>query len=221
MILIKNKLRRLYDVHIKRDQKRIVYYKYLDEGGESLRSNYNMGKDSIIIDAGGYHGDFAEIMTCKFNCRVDVFEPITQYAETIRTRFRSNDNINVVQAGLGASQKEDFINVEGVASTLFNGSSSSNTKEKIMIISAVDYIKSKNYSKIDLIKINIEGGEYELLNSLLEHPEIIRHIKYFQIQFHDFIPNAEEMRNEIQTRLSKTHRLMWNFPFIWESWEIK
>jgi len=221
MVRIKKVLRRIYDLYIKRDKKRIAYYKYIDEGGESLRVNYNLGRNSIVIDAGGYHGDFAETMICKFSCRVDVFEPVAQYAEMIRTRFASNGSINVVQAGLGASNKEEFICIEGVASTLFSSGSSSNPKEKIMITSAVDYIKSKKYSKIDLIKINIEGGEYELLNSLLEHPDIITHIKYFQIQFHDFIPGAIKMREDIQERLSITHKKMWDFPFIWESWELK
>ena len=64
-----------------------------------------------------------------------------------------------------------------------------------------------------------EGGEFELLNALLDRPDLIKKIKYFQIQFHDFVPDALKMRAEIQRRLSETHKVMWNFPFIWESWE--
>jgi len=31
----------------------------------------------------------------------------------------------------------------------------------------------------------------------------------------------KKKRTEIQKMLSKTDKLMWDFPFIWESWEIK
>ena len=71
------------------------------------------------------------------------------------------------------------------------------------------------------MKINIEGGEYELLASLLAQPEIVKKIHYFQIQFHDFVPDAQAMKSDIRRKLSETHKLMWDFPFIWESWELK
>jgi len=218
---IKRKLRKFYDLHIRRDQKRIAFYKYLDEGGELLRSNYPLGQDAIIIDAGGYIGDFAAEMAQKYDCRIDVFEPVERYVEKIRERFTSNSKVHVVQAGLGATEKEEFINIAGLGSSVFDDGNGEGAKERIKIISAVDYVRSKGYLAIDLMKINIEGGEYELLNSLLEHPDLIKRIRFFQIQFHDFVPDAQQMRNEIQKKLSKTHKLMWDFPFIWESWEIK
>ncbi len=218
---IKRRLRKLYAVYIKRDRKQISYFKYIEDGGELLRLDYPLNEDAIIIDAGGYIGDFVADMTQKFDCRVDVFEPVERYAEKIRERFFSNDKVHVMQVGLGGSGKEALITVEGLGSSVFDGSSDDERKEKIKIISTIDYIQSKGYQTIDLMKINIEGGEYELLDSLLDHPKLIKRIKYFQIQFHDFISDAQNRRTEIQKKLSKTHKQMWNYPFIWESWEIK
>jgi len=218
---LKRWLQKLYAVHVRHDQKAIAYYKYIEEGGELLRLDYPLEKNSIIIDAGGYIGDFADEITQKFDCKVDVFEPVASYAEKIRERFASNSKVHVIQAGLGGAEKEALITVEGLGSSVFDESADDESKEKIKIISTVDYIQSKEYQTIDLMKINIEGGEYELLDSLLDHPDLIRRIKYFQIQFHDFIPDAQNRRTEIQKKLSKTHKQMWNYPFIWESWEIK
>jgi len=221
MDVIKRKLRKWFDVYIKRDPKRIAFYKYLDKGGELLRYDYPLGTDALVIDAGGYIGDFTAEIIRVFNCRVDVFEPIAEYAEKIRERFESNVNVCVVQAGFGASEKEELINIEGLGSSVFGLNEGKCFREKIKIISAVNYIKSNDYLMIDLLKINIEGGEYELLSSLLNSSDLMKGIRYLQIQFHDFVPNAESMRDEIRKKLSETHKLMWDFPFIWESWEIQ
>ena len=221
LVLIQNKLRKFYGVHVKRDRKQIAYHDYLEKGGEALRLDYPLGEDALVIDAGGYHGDFAADMICKYDCKVDVFEPVERYAEKIRNRFLFNSKVNVVKAGLGASEKDEYITIAGLGSSVFEGDLGDSDKEKIRIISAVDYILSKDYSVIGLMKINIEGGEYELLQSLFERPDLVKRIRFFQIQFHDFVPGAQNMRAEIRKKLSETHNLMWDFPFIWESWGVK
>ena len=96
-----------------------------------------------------------------------MFEPVERYAAKIRNRFSSNSKVKVIQAGLGASEKDEYINITGLGSSVFDGGDGGGVKEKISIISAVDYIQLKGYSVISLIKINIEGGEYELLQSIL------------------------------------------------------
>jgi FkbM family methyltransferase len=217
---IKRWLKKLY-AYVRCDRKAIAYQMYIDAGGESLRLDYPLEEDSIVIDAGGYVGDFAADVTKKFDCRVDIFEPVTEYAKKIRGRFSFNNKVRVIQAGLGAEEKEEFINIEGLGSSVFGDHIEEAPKEKVKIVSAVDYIESNGYLTIDLMKINIEGGEYELLFSLIEHPELINNIKYFQIQFHDFVPDSQDMRTQVHKQLSKTHKLMWNYPFIWESWERK
>ena len=221
MASLKKWLQKIYSVYVRRDEKTAAYYDYIEGGGEALRLDYPLTNSAIIIDVGGYVGDFAADMTAKFNCRIDVFEPVAQYAEKIRQRFLSNSNVQVIQAGLGATERGEVINIEGLGSSVFDESGGGESKEEIQIISAVEYIHSKAYSTIDLIKINIEGGEYELLNSLLEQPDLIKNIRYFQVQFHDFVPDAREKRAKIQQKLSETHKLMWDFPYIWESWELK
>jgi len=71
---------------------------------------------------------------------------------------------------------------------------------------------------INLIKINIEGGEYELLEKMIIS-NLIKRFDNIQIQFHRFIANAFTKRRLIQKGLSKTHYLTYNYPFIWENWK--
>ena len=68
--------------------------------------------------------------------------------------------------------------------------------------------------------MNIEGSEYELLEEIIESGNILK-ITHLQIQFHNFVENATEQRKNIRNKLKKTHTNIFNFPFIWERWDIK
>lgn len=69
--------------------------------------------------------------------------------------------------------------------------------------------------KFDLISINIEGGEYDLLERILQtSPHMMQSI---QVQFHDFVPNAGEKRDRILLLLEKNgYKKGYSFPFVWE-----
>lgn len=216
---MKDKLRKFYDVKVRRSSKRIEFYKFMEQGGEGLRLDYQLAESDIVFDIGGYVGHFARDIAAKFNCAVDVFEPIARYAEEARRCLAQNNKVNVVQAGLGATNKEVLISVAGLGSSVF--SDCQEETEEIKILSIIDYIEANHYDQIGLMKINVEGGEFEIFEALFAQPELLARIKYFQVQFHDFVPEALSRRVEIQQKLSETHTKMWDFPFIWESWEIK
>jgi hypothetical protein len=92
--------------------------------------------------------------------------------------------------------------------------------EEITLMSAADFIRDTGIQNIDLMKINIEGAEYDLLEHVIE-TGFIRCIKNIQVQFHDFVPNAEQRMKSIKTRLEHTHSLTYQYPFVWENWSIK
>lgn len=70
------------------------------------------------------------------------------------------------------------------------------------------------------MKINIEGGEYNLVKKLIDS-DLIEKIKYLQIQFHNFVENSEQKRQNLRFKLTRTHIEMWNYEFVWESWRLK
>ena len=77
---------------------------------------------------------------------------------------------------------------------------------------------NKKIDEIDLIKINIEGGEFELLERMFEQG-LVAKCKNIQIQFHDFFPEAKSLRQDIRERLKETHHLTYDYYFVWENWE--
>ncbi len=188
----------------------------LANGDKTLRLNYDLNEDSLVFDLGGYEGQWASDIFSKYLCKIFVFEPSKPYAANIKSRFSRNKFIQVFDFGLGQSEK---------VLKLYSSNDSSSVFKKhgiaydIEIRNATNFISSKGITKIDLIKINIEGGEYELLEDLIRS-EMIKNIKNIQVQFHDFVPNAFEKMKSIQNALQKTHSLTYQYEFVWENWVL-
>ena len=77
-----------------------------------------------------------------------------------------------------------------------------------------------NTAVSDLMKINIEGGEYPLLLHMASTNNLSL-VNQYQIQFHTFIKNASSMRKKIITSLSESHHRTWCYTFVWENWKKK
>ena len=83
-----------------------------------------------------------------------------------------------------------------------------------------DFLNEHNIRSVNLIKINIEGGEYDLLEHIIDSGEISI-FENIQVQFHDFVPHASERMLKIQKELIKTHYLTYQYEFVWENWKRK
>ncbi len=189
---------------------------FLDKGDELHRLNYPLTKDSIVLDVGGYIGDFASAIYCKYKCKIFVFEPIPQFANNIANKFSKNGDVIVFDSALSKFNSVSSISFEGDKSSLF----SKTNQLSIKLMSVTHFFNQHGISKVDLMKLNIEGGEYELLEEIIE-TGLINSIVNIQVQFHDFnIENAENRMKEIQDNLSKTHRLTYQYEFVWENWEL-
>ena len=147
-----------------------------DKGDITLRLNYDLNEKSTVVDLGGYKGDWAGQIFNKYNCNLIILEPVSEYYHQICAKF-TDKRIQVFNFGAGASDRIEHISIENDASSIFTEGT---TKEAIKIHDASVLFKDL---KIDLMKINIEGGEYELLDRLIETNKHID-IKNFQIQFH-------------------------------------
>jgi len=188
-----------------------------DKGDQTHRLNYELDENSIVFDVGGYKGDWTTSILQKYKSKIYIFEPVHEFYEIIQSRFKGNPNIQTFDYGLGAADGNLEISITKDSSSVFN---SEGTKEVINMQSAVKFIRDNNIDNVDLIKINIEGGEYDLLEDLAKH-DMLSTFKNIQVQFHRFIPDCIERRNEIRESLSKTHELTYDYEFIWENWKLK
>jgi FkbM family methyltransferase len=196
-------------------QRCIPWFK--DNGDRTLRLEYDLSDSSIVLDLGGYEGQWASDIFSMYCCCIHVFEPVEGFASKIEKRFAKNSKILVHRYGLSNLNKKSQIFIDGDSSSTFK---SDNDSEEINLVKAIDFIKEHHIHSVDLMKINIEGGEYDLLEHLLNNG-LIENITNIQVQFHDFVPNAENRMIKIQQELEKTHFLTYQYSFVWENWKRK
>ncbi len=192
---------------------------WADGGDYELRFNYDLNKESMVLDLGGYQGQWASDLFSRYRCNISVFEPVSGFAERISKRFVNNDQIDVFCFGLGGSSRTELIHLSADGSSLFDRSENPET-EKIKIIDVKDWVNEHGINKIDLIKINIEGGEFELLDRLIE-TGLIENIDNIQVQFHDISKESKSEMERIQRKLMETHKPTYQYEFVWENWVRK
>lgn len=215
--MIDKAFRRIRYVFFPTEHQRVLGKWYRDGGDYKLRFNYDLTAGSLVLDIGGYHGQWTSDIFARYCCRVFVFEPVRAFAESIRERFKGNQNIEVLPFGVGGTSRTESIAVCRDGSSIFR---SSCEREEIRIIDIADWLRSNAVATIDLMKINIEGGEYELLERLIE-TGLIRGVRNVQVQFHAIVKNADARMKQIQDRLRETHNLTYQYRFVWENWALK
>lgn len=190
---------------------------FKDEGDKTLRVEYDLSEDAVVFDLGGYEGQWTSDVFARYCCLVHVFEPVQDYAKQIEKRFAKNRRVVLHQHGLASESCKVKIALNKDGSSTFK--SGAKTTEGILV-KAIDFLHDNEISQIDLMKINIEGGEYDLLEHLID-TKFVRNIRNIQVQFHDFVPNAEQRMLRIQKDLERTHSLTYQYRFVWENWRIK
>ena len=95
----------------------------------------------------------------------------------------------------------------------------SNLNLEIEKIDIIDFINSEKIDRIDLLKLNVEGEEYNILYRLIESNNIHK-INKFQIQYHSFVTGYVNKRNYINEFLkNNNYKQIYSYEFIWEEWE--
>lgn len=184
------------------------------KGDATLRLDYPLVGSSLVLDVGGFEGQWASDIYGRFACKVMVFEPVPKFAAGISHRFEMNPDIEVLAFGLGGQTRDAGFSVQGDRSSVFGHGAGATS---VHLVSAAELFRGQAIREVDLMKVNIEGGEYELLDHLISTGLIAR-IANLQVQFHDVIPDAAARRGAIISRLRGTHDCQWCYPFVWESW---
>ncbi|WP_298614853.1 FkbM family methyltransferase [uncultured Thermosynechococcus sp.] len=194
---------------------------FRDKGDSTLRLDYPLNADSIVLDVGGYKGDFSALIHEKFNCRIFIFEPVPTFYCICQKRFASNPKIITLNYGLSDTSKTSQIYISEDASSFYKRTPKTLGEVEVAELrDCTAVFKDLAIENVDLMKINIEGGEYDLLQKLIDST-LIEKIRYLQIQFHNFVENSKEKRQNLRSQLAKTHVEMWNYEFVWESWRLK
>jgi FkbM family methyltransferase len=189
------------------------------KGDETMRLDYPfITEQAFVMDLGGYKGGWASDIYAKYNCTIWIFEPFKDFAAGIKERFLKNSKIRVFDFGLGKSAEKQTLYIDDNSSSLYRQNNKSINKAEVVLKDINLFFNDNNIKQVDLMKINIEGGEYDVLDSLID-TGLVKNVKNIQVQFHDFVPDAKKRMRQIQENLNFTHFVTYQYEFVWENWQ--
>lgn len=189
---------------------------YRAGGNNQLVSRLPLSSVDVVIDAGAYEGGWADEILCRYGSQMFLFEPIPEFSSRLKDRYRNNDHVEVVNAALGAEAGRAEISLQADGSSI-HARSGASSSIFVDVVDIAAFLKSRVPSGAGCLKLNIEGSEYDVLERILSEG-LARAIKVILIQFHEIAADSAARRLRIQTALSETHALQFEYPFVWECW---
>jgi FkbM family methyltransferase len=123
----------------------------------------------VVVDIGGNLGFFSYHALCCDAKQVYCFEPSPECYNTIIKNYNM-PNLKVEELAVGSTNGDISFNVN-LNSSLSSSSFLIGENSRTITCKSVnlnDYVKENNIEKIDYLKIDCEGAEYEIIESLDE-----------------------------------------------------
>jgi FkbM family methyltransferase len=154
--------------------------------------------DSVIYSGGvGEDITFEQELIRRFGVKIHIFDPSPVAARTIA--LANSGGLLFRPVGLAASSAAKFSIGGGTASSTWLKAGGGTT---LPCTSLRREMEMNGHDSIDLLKIDIEGFEYEVLESCLaEHLRI----KQICVEFHDFFPEIPKAKTTLMIRSLQSH----------------
>lgn len=200
-----------------RAYKRMVKEFYAAHGRGTPDRYEGLDPGDVVLDVGGYMGDWAASMTKLYGVKVHCFEPHPRFIRLLEQRFAQREDVTVQGYAMGSAKgRLDLSDDENASSALVT--SAAVVTGEVRAVS--DVFEALNLNRVALVKMNIEGGEYDLLPAMIE-TGLMQRIDRLTVQFHRYSEAQEHQRDAIRKGLAQTHDCVWEYPFLWEEWVRK
>jgi FkbM family methyltransferase len=178
----------------------------------------DLDETSVVLDVGAYVGDWTEKISNRYGCQVYAFEPGLVNMSFARKRLKEHENVQLCAYGLGAEDATVHLTAAGPGSSIYDTKSPLGDAAEVSVRDVVGVLDELGLHEVDLIKINIEGAEFDLLDRLIDAGRLPS-IRQAMIQFHEFHPDAYRRRHRVRRALRETHEVVWDYPWVWELWQ--
>jgi len=169
---------------------------------------FSFYKKSAIVDIGAHFGFFS--LFANRNARKDSqiysFEPSTENFQRLKKNILDNkiENVRMFRCAIGSKDGAGkLIHRENPANSALEEimQSPSSSFEKVEIKTLETVIKENEIQKIDFLKMDCEGAEYAILETLSD--EIFSIIKTISLEFHDL--KSEKYTSEFILEILNKH----------------
>lgn len=157
-----------------------------------------INSDSIIVDLGSHVGQFSSEISEIFSCRCYAVEAMPSLCD----RIIETPLIKKFNYAISPENKPvTFCITENPEGNHIERGLEDNFLEKITVegISLENFLTTRQLERVDLLKVDIEGAEIEMFNSLSN--ETLCKIKQITVEFHDFKFPIHKQVEAIKRRL--------------------
>lgn len=185
----------------------------------------------VFLDIGGHHGAFSvivakELKDKNFNGKIFTFEPSAENREFIEKNLEVNNLskfTTIIPKGVSSytGRQNFYVSTDNSCNTLLEEEGDSSTS--IDVISIDDFCK--DFNRVDLIKMDIQGGEYNALIGAKE--TLLKHKPLILIEIMDYIETSKASKEFLRSLgytlkyLNKNSQLVEeNDPSIFVSWDV-
>ena len=149
-----------------------------------------LDENSVIYSAGvGHDISFEKALVSRFNVNIELFDPSPTAIQTMELDENRMKKIHFYQIGFaGKSGIVKFAapDMEQEGSFRVPGKNDASVEFQCRDLSSL--MKERVHTKIDLLKMDIEGFEYEVIDDILQKS---LDIKQICIEFHHFMPHIK------------------------------
>ena len=186
---------------------------------------HQKGEPLVMIDGGVHQGVFSDLaLFC--GAEVHGFEPNRYLATFLRTLYQNNSHFHFYESAIATENTtlsfldcgDDCVDSAGGGIVHFGGEFETLVKQSSHYeVSAIDFpqflkeLQAK--SRVNFIKLDIEGAEFEVLNALLDQG-LLSDVEYVMVETHERIfenPAAKitALTNKIQEKGLRNIYLDW------------
>ncbi|OWF50385.1 uncharacterized protein LOC110450446 [Mizuhopecten yessoensis] len=182
-------------------------------------SHAYLNSSSFMIEAGGHLGhDISEFNSRYHPGHYVVLEPVGNFFNVLREKFKDSPNIVLYNFGVDVNDGV-FQAGQGNDGTSIYKKGKDGFVLKIVAVSKLFEKLKVAEKKVDLVTLNCEGCEYAFLDFLLS-TDYIHQFRNIQYQSHRVPEICFPVKRFCwyQELLAKTHKLVFQHKFTWESW---
>lgn len=150
--------------------------KFLDSLERYYRDTIRQGSAVQLFDVGANKGEFAELLRARWGKggQIHVFEPVETLCAEMRGRFAGDTSVHINQVGISSTEGVQVLysDIEGSPLSSFLSRDVAGVGQEfgqqvcVPTIRLDTYIKKMRLEHINFIKIDTEGYEFEVINSL-------------------------------------------------------
>ncbi len=144
-----------------------------------------LSTSSIVVDAGAHRGEFSHEVYRKYGAKCILIEA----NPTLSQQLKPPPNGELLEAALGASDGfvSFYIRENPESGSIEQEEIESHTCQVTVPLISLDSILSqRGIEYLDLLKLDIEGAEFDVIESLSANR--LKTIAQITVEFHDFLP---------------------------------